>query len=76
MDDQGKVPLHVCFDKNVLRDFKPSQLKELVSTLIQTSTDALIVKLQPFGIVPGDSLHELLYARNSYRNTTIAYQAV
>jgi hypothetical protein len=36
----------------------------------------VIVKLQPFGIVPGDSLHELLYARNSYRNTTIAYQAV
>jgi hypothetical protein len=36
----------------------------------------MIVKLQPFGIVPGDSLHELLYARNSYRNTTIAYQAV
>jgi hypothetical protein len=44
--------------------------------VLHTRHKTAAVKLQPFGIVPGDSLHELLYARNSYRNTTIAFQAV
>jgi hypothetical protein len=45
-DNQGKTPLHRCFDDKVLHAIKPSQLRNLVGTLIQTSAGALIMEDQ------------------------------
>jgi len=45
-DNQGKTPLHRCFDDKVLHALKPSQLRDLVGTLVQTSEDALIMEDQ------------------------------
>ncbi len=44
LDDQGSIPLHFCFDENVMNAFKPSQFRELIRTLIQNSPESLMME--------------------------------